>query len=50
MTQKVIYRQKAEGLAPGRSLLLNYILWGVEVCGATVRERLLPHPFRAWYL
>lgn len=38
MTQKVIYRRKTESLAPGRSLLLNYILWGVEVCGATVRR------------
>lgn len=31
MIQKVIYRRKAESLAPGRGLLLNYILWGVEV-------------------
>lgn len=33
MIQKVIYRRKAESLAPGRGLLLNYILWGVEVRG-----------------
>lgn len=32
MIQNVIYRRKAESLAPGRDLLLNYILWGVEVC------------------
>lgn len=31
MIQKVIYRRKAESLAPGRGLLLNYILWRVEV-------------------
>lgn len=28
---QVIYRRKAESLAPGRGLPLNYILWGVEV-------------------
>ena len=33
MIQKVIYRRKTESLAPGRGLLLNYILWGVEVRG-----------------
>lgn len=34
MIQNVIYRRKAESLAPGRGLLLNYILGGagVEVC------------------
>lgn len=31
MIQKVIYRRKTESLAPGRGLLLNYILGGVEV-------------------
>ena len=33
MILKVIYRRKTESLAPGRGLLLNYILWGVEVRG-----------------
>lgn len=37
MIQKVIYRRKAESLAPGRGLLLNYILWGVEVRGGSSR-------------
>lgn len=47
MIQKVIYRRKAESLAPGRGLLLNYILWGWRYEGAAAGEASLPYPSRS---
>lgn len=44
MIQKVIYRRKAESLAPGRGLLVNYILGGGGMSGAAGGIDFYPSP------